>query len=82
MKNISQFYSNMIKGISMKFLKSEGRVVCLVEREDAQQPLTASLPSIHPLLMPLHHKDHIENSQLWIPLIKALNHKLNNVIYF
>lgn len=66
----------------MKFLKSEGRVICLVEREDAEVPLTAILPPIHILLIPLHHKDNIENSQLWIPLIKALNHKLNNVVYF
>jgi hypothetical protein len=59
----------------MKFLRSEGRVVCLLEREDALATPPAQLPQIDLLLVARHIRDEIENSHLWDKLQEAVPHK-------
>jgi L-ascorbate metabolism protein UlaG (beta-lactamase superfamily) len=66
----------------MKFLKSEGRVIVLVEAEDTSGTPPGVLPHIDLALIPNHHRDHIENSHIWMPLVKALNSKLQNIVYW
>lgn len=69
----------------MKFLRSEGRVVCLLERQDALDTPVAtgqSMPQIDLLLVPAHHQHEIEASHIWAPILKAVGNKTYNIIYF
>lgn len=59
----------------MKFLRSEGRIVCLIEREDALNTPPSVLPKIDLLLIARHIRDEIENSHLWDQLKKAVPHE-------
>lgn len=67
----------------MKFVLSEGRVICLLEKEDGSQPITnGNIPKVDLLLIPKHHKDHIEKSHVWSQLLPHVKHGLQNVVYF
>ena len=66
----------------MKFLLSEGRVVCLLEREDADTLPNRDFPTIDLLLVPLHYKDHIEKSHTWSELYPKVHNGMRNVVYF
>jgi len=66
----------------MKFLRSEGRVICLLEREDAFDTPPATLPQIDLLVIPEHYKQDIESSHLWAIVLRSVKLGLRNVIYF
>jgi len=66
----------------MKFLRSEGRVIALVEKEDADGVPPAQIPHIDLLLIARHHEDHVRNSHIWIPLIQAVGSKMERIIYW
>jgi len=66
----------------MKFLISEGRVVCLLEKEDAGEITPRNLPEIALLLVPLSIKEHVENSHTWTQVTQKVKNGLRNVIYF
>ncbi len=63
----------------MKFLRSEGRVVCLLEREDATGTPPASVPKIDLLIIQRHHKDEIMNSHVWEKIMQAVGTERNIV---
>ena len=69
----------------MKFLRSEGRVICLVEEEDIlNTPIATgrSLPSIHLLLVPAHLQETIQASHIWQPLMQSIGTRTQNIIYW
>jgi len=66
----------------MKFLRSEGRVICLLEREDALDTPLATFPKVDLLLVPQHQRHHIENSHLWKLVLPEVRNGLRNVVYF
>lgn len=66
----------------MKFLLSEGRVVCLLDADDGTQIQKNKLPDIELLLIPAHLRDHIERSHLWPQILPKVKKGLRNVIYF
>jgi len=70
----------------MKFLLSEGRVICLLEREDAttlpSQLGGRSFPEIDLLVIPVTIRDHIENSHVWTQIYPKVRQGLRNVVYF
>jgi hypothetical protein len=66
----------------MKFLLSEGRIICLLEKDDAGEVTRRNLPQIDLLLMPLSIRNHIENSHTWSQVIQKVKNGLKNVVYF
>ncbi len=69
----------------MKFLRSEGRVVCMVEKQDITDspiPTGRTLPQIDLLLVPAHHQSDIEASHIWTPLLEAVGSRTHNIIYW
>ena len=66
----------------MKFLTSEGRVICLLEKADVLNAPPARVPQIDLLCIPEHHKQDIENSHLWSVVLQSVKLGLRNVIYF
>lgn len=59
----------------MKFLKTEGRIVCLTEREDSINTPPATLPKIDLLIIQRHHKDELMNSHIWEKLMSVVNER-------
>ena len=66
----------------MKFLKSEGRLVCLLEREDMDMVLSYKLPPIDLLLIPKHYEQDFMNKPIWKEVISKTKNGFRNVIYF
>lgn len=66
----------------MKFLLDEGRVICLLERGDAEEIMNRNLPQIELLLVPLSIKEHVENSHTWTQVIQKVKGGLHSVVYF
>jgi len=66
----------------MKFLLSEGRIVCLLEAEDASQISPRNLPQIELLLVPHSIRDNIENSHTWTQVMQKVKNGLRGVVYF
>ena len=66
----------------MKFLLSEGRVICLMEKEDAVGVISRTLPTIELLLVPFSIKEHIENSHIWNTVIQKVKSGMRGVVYF
>lgn len=66
----------------MKFLNSEGRLICLLEKEDATTITNRNIPTIDLLVIPLHLKEHIENSHVWTNIYPKVRKGLHSVVYF
>ena len=66
----------------MKFLVSEGRRICLLEKEDGEMLLQHTLPQIELLLVPITIKEHIENTHVWPAVIQKVKNGLHGVVYF
>jgi hypothetical protein len=66
----------------MKFLNSEGRLVCLLEQGDGEMLLQHNIPNIEVLLVPITIKEHIEESHVWKPILAKVKGGHRGVIYF
>ena len=66
----------------MKFLNSEGRIICLVERDDGDAILQRKLPDITLCLVPINIKEHIEESHIWKPILEKVKNGYHGVVYF
>lgn len=66
----------------MKFLTSEGRVICLVDRDDANLVSSGEVFKIDLLIIPEHHRQHLENSHMWNWLFPRVKNGYKNIIYF
>ena len=66
----------------MKFLNSEGRIICLVERGDGDSALQHKLPPIELCLVPINLKEHIEESHTWKPILEKVKNGYHGVVYF
>jgi len=66
----------------MKFMLSEGRTVCLMEKSDASDVVSGKIPNIDLLLVPAHYRTHIEKSHTWKEVLPKVRNGLRNVVYF
>jgi len=66
----------------MQFLRSEGRIVCLMDKQDALGIPPAKMPQVDLLLIPEHHRSDIENSHVWNAVLPSVRLGLRNVVYF
>ena len=66
----------------MKFLNSEGRIICLLERNDGDMVVNPAMPQIAVLLVPFNLKEHIEESHVWKPILEKVKNGYHGVVYF
>ena len=66
----------------MKFLNSEGRVICLVEKDDQLETPPAVIPHIDLLIIQEYIKHDIMDSHWWEPLMRSIGQRQDKIHYW